>query len=44
MWGHGIHRTFSYPCDSGINPDTAANLRRIWFFNTSDVVTAAPWW
>ncbi|MCY4133324.1 MAG: PQQ-binding-like beta-propeller repeat protein [bacterium] len=42
MWGHGIDRTFSYPCDSGINPDTAASLRRIWYFNTSDVVTAAP--
>lgn len=42
MWGHGIDRTFSYPCDSGISPDTAADLRRIWFFNTSDVVTAAP--
>ena len=42
MWGHGISRTFSYPCDSGINPDTAAHLRRIWYFNTSDVVTAAP--
>ena len=42
MWGHGISRTFSYPCDSGINPDTAADLRRIWYFNTSDVVTAAP--
>ncbi len=42
MWGHGIDRTFSYPCDSAINPDTAADLRRIWFFNTSDVVTAAP--
>ena len=42
MWGHGIDRTFSYPCDSGISPDTAADLRRIWYFNTSDVVTAAP--
>ncbi|MDE0613091.1 MAG: PQQ-binding-like beta-propeller repeat protein [bacterium] len=42
MWGHGIDRTFSYPCDSGISPDTAASLRRIWYFNTSDVVTAAP--
>ena len=42
MWGHGTDRTFSYPCDSGISPDTAASLRRIWFFNTSDVVTAAP--
>lgn len=42
MWGHGIDRTFSYPCDSGISPDTAGDLRRIWYFNTSDVVTAAP--
>ncbi|MGI9601972.1 MAG: PQQ-binding-like beta-propeller repeat protein [Acidimicrobiales bacterium] len=42
MWGHGVDRTFSYPCASGINPDSVADLHRVWFANTSDVVTAAP--
>ncbi len=42
MWGHGVERTFNYPCESGISGDTVDELRRVWFFNTSDVVTAAP--
>jgi len=42
MWGFGVDRTFSYPCASGISADTVGDLRRVWFFNTSDVVTAAP--
>ena len=42
MWGHGPARTFSYPCDSQISPATAGDLRRIWFFNADDTVTATP--
>ena len=41
-WGHGNHRTFSYPCDSGISPDTVPDLHRVWYVETSDAVTAAP--
>jgi polyvinyl alcohol dehydrogenase (cytochrome) len=41
MWGHGVSRDFATTC-SGLTPDNAGNLRRIWFFNTYDVVTATP--
>jgi len=41
MWGHGIDRTFATTCP-GINTQNANDLRRIWFFNTFDVVTATP--
>jgi len=41
-WGHGNDRTFSYPCDSGISPDTVADLHRVWYVETTDAVTAAP--
>jgi polyvinyl alcohol dehydrogenase (cytochrome) len=41
MWGRDLARTFSTPC-SRIGPANATDLRRIWFFNTHDVVTATP--
>lgn len=42
MYGHDVGRSFSYPCDTAIAPDTVADLREIWFFGTSDVVSASP--
>ena len=41
-FGHGNDRTFSYPCDSGISPDSVEDLHRVWFVETGDAVTAAP--
>jgi polyvinyl alcohol dehydrogenase (cytochrome) len=41
MWGRDLGRTFSTPC-SGLTPQNAKDLRRIWFFNAHDVVTATP--
>jgi len=41
MWGRDPARTFSTDCTS-INTTNASDLRRIWFFNTHDVVTATP--
>ena len=41
MWGRDRARTFATSCP-GIDPANAADLRRIWFFNTHDVVTATP--
>jgi D-glycero-alpha-D-manno-heptose-7-phosphate kinase len=42
MWGYDADRTFSYPCDTRISPATAKDLKRIWFFNADDTVTARP--
>lgn len=42
MWGYDADRTFSYPCDTRISPATAKDLKRIWFFNADDTVTATP--
>jgi polyvinyl alcohol dehydrogenase (cytochrome) len=42
MWGHGVTRTFAYPCPTGISPETAPKLKLRWFFNAGDVVTASP--
>jgi len=41
MWGRELGRTFATSC-SGLTPENASDLRRIWFFNTHDVVTATP--
>jgi polyvinyl alcohol dehydrogenase (cytochrome) len=41
-WGHGVDRTFSYPCDTRLSPATVSDLSRIWFFNAEDTVTATP--
>jgi polyvinyl alcohol dehydrogenase (cytochrome) len=41
-WGQSPARTFSYPCDSDISPETVGDLTQQWFFNTGDVVTATP--
>ena len=42
MWGHGLDRTFSYPCRTDLSPSTVGDLERRWFFNTADVVTSTP--
>jgi len=41
MWGDELSRDFATTC-SGITTANASELRRIWFFNTRDVVTATP--
>jgi polyvinyl alcohol dehydrogenase (cytochrome) len=41
-WGQSPARTFSYPCESDLSPETVGDLRQQWFFNTGDVVTATP--
>jgi polyvinyl alcohol dehydrogenase (cytochrome) len=41
MWGHDRERSFSTDCTM-LDARNASNLRRIWFFNTHDVVTATP--
>lgn len=42
MLGHGPARTFSYPCESELGPETVGDLEQRWFYNTGDVVTATP--
>jgi polyvinyl alcohol dehydrogenase (cytochrome) len=42
MWGHGVTRSFSYPCDTRLAPDTVGGLEQVWFFNAEDTVTATP--
>jgi outer membrane protein assembly factor BamB len=42
MWGHDVDRSFSYPCRTALSPATAHDLKKRWFFNTADVVTATP--
>jgi polyvinyl alcohol dehydrogenase (cytochrome) len=42
MWGHGPTRTFSYPCETALAPDTVGTLEQVWFFNADDAVTATP--
>lgn len=42
MLGHGPDRTFSYPCETDLSPETVGDLEQRWFFNTGDVVTATP--
>lgn len=41
-WGQGPARTFAYSCETEISPSTVGELRRIWFFNADDTVTATP--
>ena len=41
MWGRTITREFATECP-GLSPQNASDLKRIWFFNTYDVVTATP--
>lgn len=41
MWGRTIERSFATECP-GLTTENAGDLRRIWFFNTHDVVTATP--
>ena len=41
MWGFDDARSFSTDCTE-LSPQNAAELRRIWYFNTHDVVTATP--
>jgi polyvinyl alcohol dehydrogenase (cytochrome) len=42
MWGYGVDRTFSTSCQTPINATTVTRLRRRWFFNAGDVMTATP--
>jgi polyvinyl alcohol dehydrogenase (cytochrome) len=42
MWGQSIERSFAYPCPTGLSPQTAKDLKQIWFFNAKDTVTATP--
>jgi polyvinyl alcohol dehydrogenase (cytochrome) len=42
MWGHGPTRTFSYPCETALAPDSVGDLEEVWFFNAGDTVTATP--
>ena len=42
MWGQSPTRTFDYPCDSEISPDTVGDLQQAWYFTAGDVVTATP--
>lgn len=41
MWGRDAARTFATGCTT-LSTANAGDLRRIWFFNTHDVVTATP--
>lgn len=41
MWGRDASRSFATDCTE-LTPQNASDLRRIWYFNTHDVVTATP--
>ena len=41
-WGQSAERSFASPCPTGISPQTAQDLKQIWFFNAKDTVTATP--
>jgi polyvinyl alcohol dehydrogenase (cytochrome) len=42
MWGQNVERPFAYPCPTELSPETAKDLKQIWFFNSKDTVTATP--
>ncbi len=42
MWGQRIERPFASPCPTEISPQTAKDLKQIWFYNAKDTVTATP--
>jgi polyvinyl alcohol dehydrogenase (cytochrome) len=42
MWGQRMERPFASPCPTEISPQTAKDLKQIWFFNAKDTVTATP--
>jgi polyvinyl alcohol dehydrogenase (cytochrome) len=42
MWGQNVERPFAYPCPTQLSPQTAQDLKQIWFFNAKDTVTATP--
>ena len=41
-WGQSNERRFAYPCPTQLSPQTAKDLKQIWFFNAKDTVTATP--
>ena len=41
-WGQRNERPFAYPCPTRLSPQTAKDLKQIWFFNAKDTVTATP--
>jgi outer membrane protein assembly factor BamB len=42
MWGQNVERPFAYPCPTELSPQTAKDLKQLWFFNAKDTVTATP--
>ncbi len=42
MWGQRVERPFASPCPTRLSPQTAKDLKQIWFFNAKDTVTATP--
>ena len=42
MWGQNVERPFAYACPTKLSPQTAKDLKQIWFFNAKDTVTATP--
>ncbi len=42
MWGQRVEHPFSYPCPTELSPQTAKDLKQLWFFNAKDTVTATP--
>jgi polyvinyl alcohol dehydrogenase (cytochrome) len=42
MWGQRMERPFAYPCPTKLSPQTAKDLKQLWFFNAKDTVTATP--
>jgi polyvinyl alcohol dehydrogenase (cytochrome) len=42
IWGQNVERPFAYPCPTQLSPQTARDLKQIWFFNAKDTVTATP--
>lgn len=42
MWGQNPSRTFDYPCETDLSPESVGDLEQAWYFTTEDVVTATP--
>ncbi|KAA0236074.1 MAG: Outer membrane protein assembly factor BamB [Acidimicrobiales bacterium] len=42
QFGFDHQRLFTYPCESGIDPDSVERLEQVWYFNTDEEVTGTP--
>jgi polyvinyl alcohol dehydrogenase (cytochrome) len=42
MWGQRMERPFASACPTAVSPQTAKDLKQIWFYNAKDTVTATP--